>query len=135
MNQDPIGLLGGENLYQFAPNAQVWVDSLGLNKCCENSKVKTEPNTAFFWSGRTDGIGGQHIAADIAKSNGGTTLEMLIEARKIIMPTWDQNNQASIKAWEDISSEYATCASGTVTGVIGKDQRPGNIWKKGNYYG
>ena len=40
---------------------------------------------------------------------------MLIEARKIIMPTWDQNYQASIKAWEDISSEYATCASGTVT--------------------
>ena len=61
--------------------------------------------------------------------NGGTTLEMLIEARKIIMPTWDQNNQASIKAWEDISSEYATCASGTVTGVIGKDMRPGNIWE------
>ena len=128
-NQDPIGLVGGENFYAFAPNAQVWVDPLGLNKCCENSKVKTEPNTAFFWSGRTDGIGGQHIAADIAKSNGGTTLEMLIEARKIIMPTWDQNNQESIKAWEDISSEYATCASGTVTGVIGKDLRPGNIWE------
>ena len=61
--------------------------------------------------------------------NGGTTLEMLIEARKIIMPTWDQNNQASIKAWEDISSEYGTCASGTVTGVIGKNLRPGNIWE------
>ena len=27
------------------------------------------------------------------------------------------------------SSEYATCASGTVTGVIGKDLRPGNIWE------
>ena len=75
--------MGGENFYAFAPNAQVWVDPLGLNKCCENSKVKTEPNTAFFWSGRTDGIGGQHIAADIAKSKGGTTLEMLIEARKL----------------------------------------------------
>ena len=47
-NQDPIGLVGGENFYAFAPNAQVWVDPLGLNKCCENSKVKTEPNTAFF---------------------------------------------------------------------------------------
>ena len=40
-----------------------------------------------------------------------------------------KQNQASIKAWEDISSEYATCASGTVTGVIGKDLRPGNIWE------
>ncbi len=29
VNQDPIGLLGGENLYSFAPNANVWVDPLG----------------------------------------------------------------------------------------------------------
>ena len=73
MNQDPIGLIGGVNQYAFAPNGQDWLDPLGLNKCCKNSKVKTEPNTVFFLSGRTDGIGGQHIAADIAKSNGGTT--------------------------------------------------------------
>ena len=65
--------MGGENLYWFAPNGQDCLDPLGLDKWCENSKVKTEPNTAFFWSGRTDGIGGQHIAADIAKSNGGAT--------------------------------------------------------------
>ena len=31
VNQDPIGLLGGENLYWFAPNAQRWVDTLGLS--------------------------------------------------------------------------------------------------------
>ena len=30
VNQDPIGLLGGENLYRFAPNTQSWVDFLGL---------------------------------------------------------------------------------------------------------
>ena len=30
MNQDPIGLNGGENLYRFAPNTQSWVDFLGL---------------------------------------------------------------------------------------------------------
>ena len=30
VNQDPIGLLGGENLYRFAPNVQEWVDPLGL---------------------------------------------------------------------------------------------------------
>ena len=29
VNQDPIGLWG-ENLYQFAPNAQEWIDPLGL---------------------------------------------------------------------------------------------------------
>ncbi|MBS0040524.1 type IV secretion protein Rhs, partial [Neisseria sp. Marseille-Q1983] len=32
INQDPIGLVGGENLYQFAPNVQGWVDFLGLAK-------------------------------------------------------------------------------------------------------
>ena len=30
MNQDPIRLLGGDNLYWFAPNAQEWVDVWGL---------------------------------------------------------------------------------------------------------
>ncbi|MDO4644130.1 MAG: RHS repeat-associated core domain-containing protein [Cardiobacteriaceae bacterium] len=29
VNQDPIGLLGGDNLYWFAPNGQSWVDPLG----------------------------------------------------------------------------------------------------------
>jgi len=31
VNQDSIRLLGGENLYQFATNAQGWVDWLGLH--------------------------------------------------------------------------------------------------------
>jgi len=29
VNQDPIGLWGGENLYSFAPNTQEWIDPLG----------------------------------------------------------------------------------------------------------
>ena len=33
ISQDPIGLLGGENLYQHAPNPVGWVDPLGLAKC------------------------------------------------------------------------------------------------------
>ena len=30
VNQDPIGLKSGENLYWFAPNVQRWIDPLGL---------------------------------------------------------------------------------------------------------
>jgi len=39
VNQDPIGLEGGLNVYQFAPNAQDWVDPLGLSKCSSRSKT------------------------------------------------------------------------------------------------
>ncbi|HFI0064947.1 TPA: hypothetical protein ACGORS_001138, partial [Streptococcus suis] len=40
-------------------------------------RLRTKPDTAFFWSGRTgrtDGIGGMDVAKDIAKSRGGVTL-------------------------------------------------------------
>ena len=40
VNQDPIGLLGGENLYAFAPNAQGWVDPLGLKDSYEQAMKK-----------------------------------------------------------------------------------------------
>ena len=39
VNQDPIGLWGGFNVYQFAPNVQDWVDPLGLSKCSSRSKT------------------------------------------------------------------------------------------------
>ena len=35
VNQDPIGLLGGYNLYQFAPNVQAWIDVWGLSTLSE----------------------------------------------------------------------------------------------------
>ena len=47
-------------------------------------KLKTEPDTAFFWSGRTDGIGGAENVANIAKSRGGVTLESTIEKQKLL---------------------------------------------------
>ncbi|MDF7647059.1 DUF6531 domain-containing protein [Erwiniaceae bacterium L1_54_3] len=33
VSQDPIGLNGGLNLYQYAPNPLNWIDPLGLQKC------------------------------------------------------------------------------------------------------
>ena len=32
VNQDPIRLLGGDNLYIFAENIQTWIDPLGQSK-------------------------------------------------------------------------------------------------------
>ncbi|AVD82348.1 hypothetical protein C4Q28_09330 [Pseudomonas sp. SWI6] len=31
ISRDPIGLLGGTNLYQYAPNPLIWIDPLGLS--------------------------------------------------------------------------------------------------------
>jgi RHS repeat-associated protein len=33
LSQDPIGLIGGENLYRYAPNPTRWIDPLGLTPC------------------------------------------------------------------------------------------------------
>jgi len=147
ISRDPIGLTGGLNAYSYAsaPNAQV--DPLGLSPTwCNKTQrwresrngqfrgrptelVKTQPNTAFFWSGRTEGVGGMDSAAAIAKANGGTTLEMLLEEQKIKMPNWDANNPTVVNEWGQISKAYAQGACGLVRGVIGKELRPGNVWE------
>ncbi len=41
ISQDPIGLLGGVNNYQYVPNPISWVDPLGLS--CKEQKYKTTP--------------------------------------------------------------------------------------------
>ena len=42
VNQDPIGLLGGENLYWFAPNAAMWLDPWGLAKRSKKGEIFTD---------------------------------------------------------------------------------------------
>ena len=92
-------------------------------------KLKTEPDTAFFWSGRTDGIGGAENAANIAKSRGGVTLESTIETQDIVMPEWDFNNPSTMEAWDLASGAYAEQVSGEIRAVIGSELRSGNIWE------
>ena len=91
--------------------------------------LKTEPDTAYFWSGRTDGIGGQDTAADIAKSRGGVTLETVVADKNIQMPEWDFEDPSSMQAWELASDAYASQVSGEVHAVIGSKLREGNIWE------
>ncbi|WP_304671098.1 RHS repeat-associated core domain-containing protein, partial [Neisseria polysaccharea] len=45
VNQDPIGLLGGDNLYQFAPNAQIWIDYWGLARLTYRHTIKPDKKT------------------------------------------------------------------------------------------
>ena len=92
-------------------------------------KLRTKPNEAFFWSGKTDGIGGQEIALEIALSKNGITLEGLINKNKIPMPIWnpfDDNIQA---LWASISKKYADLVSGEIRAVVGTNLRKDNIWE------
>ncbi|MBI0521000.1 RHS repeat-associated core domain-containing protein, partial [Pectobacterium parmentieri] len=43
--QDPIGLAGGINLYQYAPNPLGWVEPLGL-KCTHSAKNPKQAHAA-----------------------------------------------------------------------------------------
>jgi hypothetical protein len=89
----------------------------------------TAPDTAFFWSGKTGGVGGDVVAGDIAAGKGGTTLEQLMESRGIKLPEWDPADPSVVQAWKDASLAYAEGASGTVRAVIGADLRAGNVWE------
>ena len=103
--------------------------ALSINIDDIRHKLNTEPNTAFFWSGRTEGIGGADNAASIAKSRGGVTLESTIKAKNIVMPEWDFNNPSTMEAWDLASGAYAEQVSGDVRAVIGAELREGNIWE------
>ncbi|CAM3812313.1 RHS repeat-associated core domain-containing protein [Rheinheimera salexigens] len=49
ISQDPIGLIGGINHYQYAPNHINWVDPLGL-KCKENTWNEFQKNSKGVFS-------------------------------------------------------------------------------------
>lgn len=99
--------------------------------------LKTEPGTAFFWSGcakmdPSSGkllVSGDEVAAEIASKCGGTTLETQIKINNIEMPKWDFDVPESIKAWEDTSAAYAKQVSGDVRAIVGQKLRSGNIWE------
>lgn len=89
--------------------------------------LKTKPDEAYFWSGL--GRGGDKVAAEIAATRGGTTLEQVIKSRGMDLPVWDAANPSSVQAWQNASRAYAEGASGNVRAVLGDTMRPGNIWE------
>ncbi|ABC30503.1 Rhs family protein [Hahella chejuensis KCTC 2396] len=53
INQDPVGLLGGDNNYQYAPNPTGWVDPYGLT-CKENSWNQFQKDTKGHFANSTE---------------------------------------------------------------------------------
>ena len=59
ISRDPIGLMGGPNVFQYAPNPTGWIDPSGLSSskknCCEENdpcKGKDPTKTARSWQGK-----------------------------------------------------------------------------------
>lgn len=88
----------------------------------------TKQNTAFFWSGKTNGIGYAENAEEIAEMYGGTTLEMLIKKEQIVMPVWESSVPDSVTTWKQASRWYAEQASGIVYAIIGQNTRKHSVW-------
>lgn len=91
----------------------------------------TEPDTAYFWSGRVggpDGVGVEPDARAAASESGGTTLEQLLEARGIAMPEWDDTDESVKDTWTKVSEAYASQVRGDVHVVLGDSIRPGAVW-------
>ncbi|WP_394825747.1 polymorphic toxin-type HINT domain-containing protein [Pendulispora albinea] len=90
--------------------------------------TKTDPGKAFFWSGNTDGVGGELKAGEIAHKYGGETLESTLDKHNIKdkMPKWGEPGAEG--PWTEVSQSYAANASGKVYVVLGENRRPGNIW-------
>ena len=72
VNQDPIGLWGGENLYSFAPNTLTWIDTLGWHsegswgtmRCQMN---KTGSNKFRTFIGHSSEAGGKGASNPLVK--------------------------------------------------------------------
>lgn len=77
---DPIGLRGGLNSYQYAPNPTQWIDPLGLARCpCDCLKKGNPEGTGPYRGGSyggttASGIESHHMPADsvspLARSQG-----------------------------------------------------------------
>jgi len=89
--------------------------------------LATEPNTAYFWSGKTQGIGSPERAAEIAQMANGKTLEIILAERGIVPPVYDGSREVH-EWWGKASADYAAGVSGTVRVVLGEKVRDESIW-------
>ena len=59
VTQDPVGLFGGDNLYQYAKNTQSWIDSLGL--ACDKWDVSTHQANKNAVKGKNLGLDSHNV--------------------------------------------------------------------------
>ncbi|ENV32716.1 RHS repeat-associated core domain-containing protein [Acinetobacter gerneri] len=85
ISKDPIGLLGGYNDYQYAPNPTGWIDSLGLNKNCplKCPAGTIDPSTVHFMQSSAKNQTGDYTVLGNAVSLKNGTLDANILRAKV----------------------------------------------------
>ncbi len=82
IQRDPIGLLGGLNTFQYAPNPIGWIDPWGL-KCKDPNGYKTHD---------TDNHGNLSPQKNRAKGHGNNADDNFIQSHHPIQDEWAQRN-------------------------------------------
>jgi RHS repeat-associated protein len=82
ISRDPIGLLGGSNVFQYAPNPIGWIDPWGL-KCKDPNGYKTHD---------TDNHGNLSPQKNRAKGHGNNADDNFIQSHHPIQDEWAQRN-------------------------------------------
>jgi len=89
--------------------------------------LKTGPNQAIFWSGKTNGVSAEVAAKAYAKANGGKTMNMVMQHGNINFPTKEPGPQRD-KEWRAASKTFAKQAQGNVHAFLGKDVKPNRVY-------
>ncbi|EJD47038.1 hypothetical protein AURDEDRAFT_184229 [Auricularia subglabra TFB-10046 SS5] len=108
----------------------------GMKEAIDAAVARTAGKTHYFWSGRVlpatsheDGV--MDRAMDIAKSKGGTTLELTLDGVNMPVPRGPDPDGKTI--WQYASDEYAAASRGDVYFVKGESLRSGNVWEVYEY--
>ena len=101
VNQDPIGLLGaGDNLYQFAVNAQSWIDPLGLSR----NRLATVGKTPSKVSPTGRAVMQRMLSA---KELRGMSVEQISNLRRVSdIPSSAQFWDTPTKSWQPVRSAH-----------------------------
>ncbi|MFY7809655.1 MAG: RHS repeat-associated core domain-containing protein, partial [Fimbriimonadaceae bacterium] len=145
VSHDPIGLIGGVNLYRQGKNPVNWTDPVGLAPCkpcpCgppydfsellnsarNDLDFSTERSGAVFWSGPR-----MRDAQAWAAANGKTTLEQtvggrLLDSMDLFNPANGLTGQQAAEIWNAASLRFANGASGEVS-VFSTGATRTNAW-------
>ncbi|MGP2937146.1 RHS repeat-associated core domain-containing protein, partial [Serratia nevei] len=107
--QDPIGLRGGLNLYQYAPNPLMWVDPFGLSKntCSvekgiEHEKTFKSLNDARDHARKASGIGDDAVdfIQEIGPQKGRVTGRMSPDGKQGWRLDYDDKKGYHVNWWD-----------------------------------